>query len=67
MLEGLTSWFINRLSGARCFACHRMFLLHTPWQTYHCNRTPLSISITPEAEALTKELSRAEIEKYLAS
>jgi hypothetical protein len=56
----------NRLTGVRCYAegCGRRLLLHSPWRSYRCNRTPLGLVITEhglgravvaEAEELTAE------------
>jgi hypothetical protein len=42
LLLGIYHWFALRLTGTHCLAegCGRLLLLHTPWQSYRCNRTP---------------------------
>jgi hypothetical protein len=50
-LEHVYYWFKVRLLGWRCFVCGRLFLLHTPWQSYRCGNTPLPIELTGKAVA----------------
>jgi hypothetical protein len=43
-----------RLVG-RCWACHRLVVLHTPRQLRHCEGTPLAIVLTdPDAAPVSR-------------
>lgn len=51
-LIGAWWWLVLRATGQRCWVCRRLFLLHAPWQTRWCNRTPLPIELTDKGRAL---------------
>ena len=47
MLTTLLGWLRYRFTF-RCLVCGRLHALHTPWQEYRCNRTPLPIVLTDQ-------------------
>jgi len=66
---GVYYWFKHRLIGERCWAqgCGRLLILHWPWQEYHCNRTPMAITITPEGEAAYQAMVIDDMEQHFVA
>ena len=66
-LTGVGWWLWLRLTGSRCIACGWLFLAHTPWRTWRCNRTPLPQTITEQGLARLEDHGHTEAEADLAA
>jgi hypothetical protein len=60
-LTGVGWWLRLRLTGSRCLVCGWLFVAHTPWRSWRCNRTPLPFTITEQGLARLEEHGQADL------